>query len=165
VDDTASLSVREAAELLGVSEKTVRRRITAGKLAAFKVQTTQGFEWRVQPDNAAVQDARQDPVQPDTHTVQEHRQMDVQGDSPEDMAMLKALELADRLQQANVQLAHENVQLAGQLGFLQAKLQQAQQQLEEAQTQIHLLTTEKEPETTEPTPAEKQPWWKRLFRR
>jgi excisionase family DNA binding protein len=156
VDDTGTLSIREAAEQLGVSEKTVRRHIAAGKVAAYKVQTSQGFEWRVQLDNATVQAPRHDPVQLDSHPVQEHRQTAVQADSAEDMVLLKALELADRLQQENVHLAHENVQLAGQLGFLQAKVQSLEEQ-------IRLLTTEQEPEATELAPEGKQPWWKRLF--
>ena len=53
VDGT--LSVQEAAAHLGVSEKTIRRRIKSGALPAFQLPTSQGYEWRVQVDEAAVQ--------------------------------------------------------------------------------------------------------------
>lgn len=36
-----------AARALGVSEKTIRRRIAAKQLDAHKVYTSQGYEWRV----------------------------------------------------------------------------------------------------------------------
>jgi excisionase family DNA binding protein len=51
VDGT--LSVQEAAARLGVSEKTIRRRIKSGALPAFQLPTSQGYEWRVQVDDAA----------------------------------------------------------------------------------------------------------------
>jgi excisionase family DNA binding protein len=41
------ISVQEAAEAYGVSEKTIRRRIKSGQLRAFQVPTAQGHEWRI----------------------------------------------------------------------------------------------------------------------
>ncbi len=38
------LSVQEAAVHLGVSEKTIRRRIKSGALPAFQLPTSQGYE-------------------------------------------------------------------------------------------------------------------------
>ncbi len=82
-----------------------------------------------------------------------------------DVALLRALELADRLQQENAQLVHQNVQLAGQVGFMQSELQQAREQ-------IRLLTdslrTPQPDPPAEPAPAAQRPpkrlpWWRRLF--
>jgi excisionase family DNA binding protein len=42
-----TLSIREAAQYLGVGETTIRRRIQNGELRAFKLPTRGGFEWRV----------------------------------------------------------------------------------------------------------------------
>jgi excisionase family DNA binding protein len=44
------ISVQEAAEDLGLNEKTVRRRIHLGQISAIKVPRPQGFEWRVYLD-------------------------------------------------------------------------------------------------------------------
>ncbi|WP_282121522.1 helix-turn-helix domain-containing protein [Ruegeria atlantica] len=40
-------TIAETAEFLGVCEKTVRRRITAGDLRASKV----GVQWRIRPED------------------------------------------------------------------------------------------------------------------
>jgi excisionase family DNA binding protein len=61
------VSIREAAQRLGVSQDTIRRRIRAGVLPAAKVETPQGYVWLVelvveQPepgDATAAQDDRQ----------------------------------------------------------------------------------------------------------
>ena len=42
-----SWTIKEAASLLGVSEKTVRRRIRAGTVEAREVRGKRGVEWRV----------------------------------------------------------------------------------------------------------------------
>jgi len=47
------VSIREAAERLGVSPDTIRRRLKTGELAGEKVKTAQGLAWRVElPPNA-----------------------------------------------------------------------------------------------------------------
>ncbi len=64
--------------------------------------------------------------------------------------LMKALEMVDRLQQANQQLA-------GQLGFTQAKLQ-------EAERTVALLMAPKDgPAPEPPAEPERRPWWKRIF--
>jgi excisionase family DNA binding protein len=42
-----SVSVSEAALLLGCAERTVRERIKAGRLPAYRQPTPQGYSWRV----------------------------------------------------------------------------------------------------------------------
>ncbi len=186
-----TLSVQEAAELLGVSPATIRRRIKAGELRAFQRRMPQGFEWRIYPPNHPGDPLTQ---KSDQHVTQLFDQVEqplnqvpstlnrdianVHSSQPdqvaattddqlasyteqvrfvENEALIKLIELTDRLQQGNRELADRNEQLAGQLGFLQAKVQSLEEQ-------IRLLTTEKEPEATSPTPQTKHPWWKRLFR-
>ena len=44
------LTIREAAEAMGLSPDSIRRRIKAGRLAAMKVKSENGPAWRIQPD-------------------------------------------------------------------------------------------------------------------
>jgi excisionase family DNA binding protein len=51
------VTVAEAARLLGVPEKTVRRKIRTGELPGAQVNTTQGVRWMVElPDGPPDQD-------------------------------------------------------------------------------------------------------------
>lgn len=47
--DDHRISVAEAAQRLGVSERTVRRRIKAGEIRAASIETPQGHTWHVDP--------------------------------------------------------------------------------------------------------------------
>jgi excisionase family DNA binding protein len=156
------ISVQEAAEDLGLNEKTVRRRIHLGQIPAIKVPRPQGFEWRVYLDgipqpileaathpihlNTIPQALKTQmdtpPVQVDTPPVQIDTHLDT---PPIQMDSNELLRLVEKLHD-------ENSQLAGQVGFLQAKLQ-------DAQHQIKLLEGPKEPEPER----SKTPWWKRLL--
>jgi hypothetical protein len=42
------VSIKEAAERLGVSQDTIRRRLKSGGLAGEREKTPQGFVWRVE---------------------------------------------------------------------------------------------------------------------
>jgi excisionase family DNA binding protein len=167
------ISVQEAAEDLGLNEKTVRRRIHLGQIPAIKVPRPQGFEWRVYLDGipqpileaathpihlntipqALKTHVDTPPVQVDMHLDTPPVQMDTQmgsscvhmDSSPIQMDSNELLRLVEKLHD-------ENSQLAGQVGFLQAKLQ-------DAQHQIKLLEGPKKPEPER----SKTPWWKRLF--
>jgi excisionase family DNA binding protein len=160
------ISVQEAAEHLGLNEKTVRRRIHLGQIPAIKVPRPQGFEWRVYLDGipqpafeAAAHtiylntipkslnmQVDSSPMQVNMHLDTPPVQMDTQVDSsPIQMDSNELLRLVEKLHD-------ENSQLAGQVGFLQAKLQ-------DAQHQIKLLEGPKEPEPER----SKTPWWKRLL--
>ncbi len=55
VHAAGGLSVSEAADALGVSERTIRRRIKAGEIVAFQLPTSQGYECRVQLDSVSEQ--------------------------------------------------------------------------------------------------------------
>jgi excisionase family DNA binding protein len=149
------ISVQEAAEDLGLNEKTVRRRIHLGQIPAIKVPRPQGFEWRVYLEGIPqpILEAATHPIHLNTIPQALKTQMDtppVQVDThldtpPIQMDSNELLRLVEKLHD-------ENSQLAGQVGFLQAKLQ-------DAQHQIKLLEGPKEPEPER----SKTPWWKRLL--
>ena len=132
------VTIAQASEALGLSERTIRRRIKAGTLAAYQVPTAQGYEWRVRLDGAT--------RQPDTATSQASRQGAGQVDSRLDTAALtQALALVEKQEQTIMELA-------GRCGYLQAQLQQRDEQ-------IRMLTAPKEPE---PEPQRPQPsFWRR----
>src|SRR4051812_40293548 len=49
----SGLSLPESAERLGVSERTLRRRIKEGTLPAYKLETPHGHVWRFELDGTA----------------------------------------------------------------------------------------------------------------
>ena len=159
-----SLSVQEAADCLGVTAKTVRRRIKQGTLRSFKMPTSQGFEWRVQLDP---QDGHVD-TRPSTlgdhvdiREVDSGVQVPTHPTAPV-AEVLKALDLAEQLRRDNAALVARNEQLAGQVGFLQAKVQDQERQialLMEPQDEMADVTPEKPP--VEP---ERVGWWRRVFK-
>ena len=65
--DEQLLSMREAAEVLGVSPATVRRRITTGEIPARKEERAQGFRWVI-----AASDLDVPPSKPDSSDLQSH---------------------------------------------------------------------------------------------
>lgn len=158
----SSLSIQEAAEALGCSEKTIRRRIKSGLIQAHRLPTSQGYEWRVHLNGMADQvlgndadhlDGQDGPLTGTNGQVDTGRadQVNTQPVQPSEAALLKALDLTDRLQR-------ENMELAGRVGFLQARLQMAEEQL------LALSAGAKQEETDAPPPAPNRHWWKALFR-
>ena len=137
-----SFTVKEAAARLGVSERTIRRRIKDRVIDAQQVPTPHGYEWRVYLDTDAVQVDT-----PSTRHASKLNGTPVQPAGTPAPELMKALDLIDRLQR-------DNQQLAGQVGFLQAKLQDAEEQIK------LLMAPQDEPV---PTPAKRVPWWKQLF--
>ena len=51
----STVSINEAAHLLGVSPDTVRRRIRSGNLGAQREATAQGHRWRVEVEASSAQ--------------------------------------------------------------------------------------------------------------
>ncbi len=126
LDTTATgLTVQQAAAACGVSERTIRRRIKEGSLAAEKIPTAQGYEWRVHLDGAArppgKPSRRVDDNRVDSRTAPAANGVDRMAEEIS-AALVRALELVERLQR-------ENLELAGRVGFLQGKLQETQAQL------------------------------------
>lgn len=172
-----SISVPEAAERLGVSERTVRRRVRDGGIRAARIETPQGHTWRIDPaslpdspgtppgtpDKSLADATRHTGQEPGTgrQTADATRQEDdatrqAPDTPPGTPELMKALEMVDRLQR-------ENQQLAGQLGFFQARVQD-----QEATIQRLLMAPKDEPAPAEERvapaePAPLRPWWRRLF--
>lgn len=62
---TERVSIAEAAERLGVSQDTIRRRLKKGELAGEKEPTPQGFVWRIElPGEADEPQAVSEPASP-----------------------------------------------------------------------------------------------------
>ncbi len=121
----AGLTVQQAAMAAGVSERTIRRRIKEGTLAAEKVPTAQGYEWRVQLVGATcppgMSGCRVDDDRGDGRSAPAAGGVDSATDEVGE-ALVRALGLVERLQR-------ENLELAGRVGFLQGKLQETRAQL------------------------------------
>ena len=141
--DDITVSLVEAAERLGVSERTVLRRIQKGMLPAYKIETPHGQAWRITLDSTPDSASPAAPVPP--------AKVSVRGDTHETQALLKLLEDERRERGALVQ---RNEQLAGQLGFTQAKLQEAER------TVALLMAPKYEPAPEPPAEPERRPWWR-----
>lgn len=133
---TDALTPAEAAVRLGVSERTIWRRIKAGKLdTEHRVEGV-----RILLSDALSVDDRQVSVAFDNVS-------DTVTDSPQP-ELIKALEMVS-------ELTRRNEQLAGQVGFLQAKTQDQERQI------ALLMAPKDEPE--QPAQPERVSWWRRLF--
>ena len=128
-------TIKEAAEALGLSEKTIRRRIKDGTLKAEQSQGKYGIEYRI-TDIKDIKDAL--PLDKGLD-IEENMTMAKALDIEGNMAIAKALDIIKALQE-------ENERLAGQVGFLQA-------QVLELDNRVRLLTE----------PKRKQSWWQRLL--
>lgn len=94
--DKQHWTIKEAAETLGLSEKTVRRRIKDGTLKAEQIQGKYGIEYHITD-------------------LKEALPLDKYPDAEGNAALSKALDIIKALQQ-------ENERLAGQVGYLQAQV-------------------------------------------
>ncbi len=138
-----AMTPAEAAARLGISERTVQRRLKQGTLKGYKVKSGRGEVWRVMPDAVA--------PTPDAMTPQDDV-VTTEAAAPDVPEVLELVRLVDRLQR-------DNQQLAGQLGFTQAKLQEAEH------TIALLMAPTDEPQPAEVTPADppRRSWWRRLL--
>jgi len=153
------LSLTDAAAHLGISERTLIRRIEKGSIRGEKIGEGRGGVWRVYLDGQSAaphvqaSDSRQAmpvPLSDSEHSV---------SDSPTGSAapnLDRLVDLVDRLQR-------DNQQLAGQVGFLQAKVQE-----QERTIALLMAPQDEEPAAEEqPTPAlttQRRPWWRRWIR-
>ncbi len=161
-----TLTIKEAAEHFGVSERTIRRRIAAGELRASRAPMAQGYQVFVQVDTEV------DHV--DTTADKVDNDVDKVDTSAADMPIMAVvMDELDRVHTENQRLHDQTIQLAGQVGFLQAQLQQANEQIRMLTDSQHVVRPEPAPSEpapdVEPTPqaadqpAKRVPWWKRLF--
>jgi excisionase family DNA binding protein len=103
--EDGNYSIKEAAEIMGVTEKTVRRRILTGELKAAKVPTRYGDAWRIMflPEGA-------EPAQNSTkqQITEDYKQLydNVQRENKELLNSIKTLkEQRDTLEKQSLDLA------------------------------------------------------------
>lgn len=153
--DAGAVSLDDAARILGMSERTIRRLIKAGEIDAYKLKTPRGEVWRVQLEEVGTLPGRL-PGMPSTTAAHPATTAAPAGDRPE---VLKALEVIDELRQDNRKLADMNTQLAGQVGYLQRQVQEQQETIQRL-----LMPPKEEPAPAdEDAPTSRRPWWRRLF--
>lgn len=134
------ISVLEAAAALGLSEKSIYRRIKAGKLHAVKRRTTTGYEWVVYLSGPpAAQDTA--PASDDQGTAI----VPVAG--PSGRADAAVSRLFER---------HERVTLA------YGRLKERYEALERENDELRALLAD---DVQASTPPEYVPWWRRLLGR
>ena len=187
VEQVDGLSVQEAAQHFGVSEKTIRRRIHSGELAAYKLPVSQGYEWRICLDGQVDTDAAQVDAPSSVQLNDKAAHVDgtvAQLDTPPDQlaegrggidpALINIVlqPLREELEEARREqrrLHDENLELAGRVGFYQAKMQEYQSRilLLEAPKVVEVVEETVEETITEVTvkPVEelRRPWWRRVF--
>jgi len=160
VDVDAEVDLREAATRLGISERTVRRRLHRGELEGRQVPTPQGPAWRI----------RLDTLPPLTHGHD-----GVRADGAD---LAAALRIIGEQQTQLREQAQQLLQLAGQVGYVQAQLQQRDEQLKaltaptEASTAAHAPESAQEGHQTAsvagvvsddlatPAAAPRKAWWR-----
>jgi MerR family copper efflux transcriptional regulator len=139
METPVSYSINEAAELLKLSPKTIRRYIKAGKLPSVKVPSKFGEEYRItQIPEAMKQEAE----------AQSEAQSKVEIVDEDDENKLDAQ-----------QLYQENIRLAAQFGAATERIRQLEEQLKTMQ--VKLLESPKPEESPKPV---RKPLWKRLLR-
>ena len=158
-EQPGTISLKEAAEQFGISERTVRRRIDEGTLQGYKQKVDRGYEWRVYVGSRLAEQPGISPRQnaDDTGKVPS-RPADAEMPEATAPGVVELVRLVEHLQR-------DNQQMAGQLGFMQAKLQESERRALHAEEQVRLLMAPKdEPVEPEP-PAEpvRVSWWRRLL--
>lgn len=135
--NTPGLTIKEAAALLQIHEKTVRRRIQLGKLPAVKVLGESGPEWRVYVDGVPPESTL------DTPPLSTPESSDLAG-------------LIERLHR-------ESTDNAIAAAHWQARYQEAERRATHAEDQVRLLMAPVEPEPEPESTPERKPWWRRLL--
>jgi MerR family copper efflux transcriptional regulator len=160
MENTTSYSIAEAAALLNLSAKTIRRYIKSGKLPSVKVPTKFGDEYRITeiPEELRQEAAAQAEVRASVDIVpseETNTKLDAQLLYQENIRMAAQLGAAtERIRQLEEQLKQQENQLAP----TQERVRQLEGQLkllEALENQLRLLEAPKE--------QPRQPWWKRLF--
>ena len=187
-DEDGSISVPEAADLLGVSERTIRRRIKDGAIRATSVDTPQGHTWRIDPatlsndpalppgtQNRRPADATRREDAAIRHSAEETRQNE---DATRQSAVMPAgtpgtppgtvpevvLVLLDELRQEYrdriAELEDKNERNIAAATHWQARATEAERRAQYAEEQVKLLMAPKDEQAPEPAEPERRPWWR-----
>ncbi len=159
--DAGSLSLKEAARQLGISERTIRRRIQDGSLEGYKQATEHGYEWRV-----CLGSIRADPSGMPTRHIADRpgsaptppARAEVPTSTPPEImhALERALEMADRLQQEASANAEKIAELTGTAAHWQARALIAEDR-------VRLLMAPKDEPEPPSVPEPRRSWWRRLL--
>jgi MerR family copper efflux transcriptional regulator len=158
--ENTSYTITEAAELLNLSAKTIRRYIKSGKLPSVKVPTKFGDEYRVTeiPEELKLEAAAQAEAQSRVSIVpvdDSSMKLDAQQLYQENIRMAAQLGAAtERIRQLEEQIKIQEGLLTPARERVR-ELERQMQVLESLEGQIKLL----EAPRTQP----KMPWWKRIF--
>jgi MerR family transcriptional regulator, copper efflux regulator len=148
MENTTSYSISEAAAILNLSGKTIRRYIKSGKLPSIKVPTKFGDEYRVTEI-------------PESLKQEAEAQAQAQGR----VDIVTAEEQSKRLDAQ--QLYQENMRLAAQLGAATERIRHLEEQIKSQENLLapareSLRLLEEKVKVLE-APKPRLPWWKRLF--
>ena len=173
---TDNLSLTEAAAQMGVSERTILRRIEKGKLKGWKVAAERGEIWRVQvPEMSALADKA--PVALSATTDNSPARVTDTADMPQSPDLMKALEIievirreheetrrefdarAEHLRQEASEKAEKIAELTGTAAHWQARAVAAEQTVQRL-----LMAPKDEPAPEPAAQPERRPWWKRILR-
>lgn len=169
-----TVTIAEAAERLGISQDTVRRRIHRGELQAQQSPTPQGFVWQVEVCGPAEapsppEPERPAPVQEAASTPTAASAGDTSAGPPAEVRRLE--QLVDVLQE---ELRRRNDELAArtrEIGELHVLLQQVQRALPPALQAAYASPTQEEESprrtvthgdvapTQSPMQPPRRPWW------
>jgi hypothetical protein len=125
-EGTMMWTLQDAAENLGLSTRTILRRLKSGAIQGYKVTGLNGPEWRIKPQDD--QSVEGEAVMPSVKTVTSDTPS-----SPDTSHDSYVVDLNKQLLQQVQSLAYKN-------GMLEAQLNQREQQLEERDQKILLLT-------------------------
>ena len=144
MESTTSYSISEAAELLNLSAKTIRRYIKSGKLPSIKVPTKFGDEYRIIeiPEDLKQEAAAQAEAQSKVDILQEIQE------KPESILNTQ-------------QLYQDNIRLAAQLGAATERIHLLEEQI--SALEVKLLEAPKIVPVASNPEKPRRSWWKRLF--
>jgi excisionase family DNA binding protein len=137
--NTKGYSISEAAQELGVSTRTIRRHIKAGKITAVKIQGQFGEEYRIFELPKDVEEQIEDTVQEGAEQSQDNEK--------EKTKLIPADDAVSSLK-IILDLQEKNIALAAQLGA-------ATERIKNLESQIQLLSP--------PQEAPKKHWWQKIF--
>jgi MerR family copper efflux transcriptional regulator len=150
MENSASYSISEAAEVLKLSAKTIRRYIKSGKLPSVKVPTKFGDEYRI---TAIPEELKQEAA--------------AQAQSQAGMDVVSAADARTALDAQS--LYQENMRLAAQLGAATERMRQMEEQLKLQESQLGPFKErirqleDRVLLLAVPKTSPQLPWWKRLF--
>jgi hypothetical protein len=145
-----SVTIKEAAQRLALSELTIRRRLHAGLLTGHKETTPQGFVWIVDlPDDA-----------PGAET-KKNSDKEIGGRGDQSLSEVVAT-LSARVEGQQELIEVLQSQIQAHKDQLEAKDEQIEVRAREVQ-ELHVLL--QHAQAALPAPRENRPWWRRVWRR